>query len=166
MTFRARLTPRWHWPCGDFAGGGCAGVLHDLPGVDENLQAHSEVYVQYACKQPINLNGKMGLWGRFLIRAEWVLFKRGLSISHHFVSGGLIRSEASLASPDIQFHFLPAAMRYDGKKPLDGHGFMVLTGPNKPKSRGLCGCARPIPTSRRIYFSTILTAKISALACA
>ncbi len=111
-------------------------VLHDLPGVGENLQDHSEVYIQYACKQPITLNGKMGLWSRFLIGAEWVLFKRGLSVSNHFESGGFIRSDASLAAPDIQFHFLPAAMRYDGKKPLDGHGFMVLTGPNKPKSRG------------------------------
>ena len=111
-------------------------VLHDLPGVGENLQDHSEVYIQYACKEPITLNGKMGLFSRFLIGAEWVLFKRGLSITNHFESGGFIRSDASLASPDIQFHFLPAAMRYDGKKPLDGHGFMVLTGPNKPKSRG------------------------------
>lgn len=111
-------------------------VLHDLPGVGENLQDHSEVYIQYACKEPITLNGKMGLFSRFLIGAEWVLFKRGLSVSNHFESGGFIRSDASLASPDIQFHFLPAAMRYDGKKPLDGHGFMVLTGPNKPKSRG------------------------------
>ncbi len=115
-----------------------AGVtaLHDLPGVGENLQDHSEVYIQYACKEPITLNGKMGLFSRFLIGAEWILFKRGLSVTNHFESGGFIRSDASLAAPDIQFHFLPAAMRYDGKKPLKGHGFMVLTGPNKPKSRG------------------------------
>lgn len=111
-------------------------VLHDLPGVGENLQDHSEVYIQYACKEPITLNGKMGLFSRFLIGVEWVLFKRGLSVTNHFESGGFIRSDASLTWPDIQFHFLPAAMRYDGKKPLKGHGFMVLTGPNKPKSRG------------------------------
>jgi choline dehydrogenase len=111
-------------------------VLHDLSGVGENLQDHSEVYIQYACKEPITLNGKMGLWSRFLIGAEWVLFARGLSVTNHFESGGFIRSDAALQWPDIQFHFLPAAMRYDGKKPLKGHGFMVLTGPNKPKSRG------------------------------
>jgi choline dehydrogenase len=111
-------------------------VLHDLPGVGENLQDHSEVYIQYACKEPITLNGKMGLWSRFLIGAEWMLFARGLSVTNHFESGGFIRSDAALQWPDIQFHFLPAAMRYDGKKPLKGHGFMVLTGPNKPKSRG------------------------------
>lgn len=111
-------------------------VLHDLPGVGENLQDHSEVYIQYVCKEPITLNGKMGLISRALIGAEWLLFKKGLSVSNHFESGGFIRSDASLEWPDTQFHFLPAAMRYDGKKPLDGHGFMVLTGPNKPKSRG------------------------------
>lgn len=111
-------------------------VLHDLPGVGENLQDHSEVYIQYACKEPITLNGKMGLLSKALIGAEWLLFKKGLSVSNHFESGGFIRSDVSLQWPDIQFHFLPAAMRYDGKKPLDGHGFMVLTGPNKPKSRG------------------------------
>jgi len=111
-------------------------VLHDLPGVGENLQDHSEVYIQYACKEPITLNGKMSLLSRFLIGVEWVLFKRGLSVTNHFECGGFIRSDASLKSPDIQLHFLPAAMRYDGKKPLKGHGFMVLTGPNKPKSRG------------------------------
>ncbi|MCQ0093260.1 choline dehydrogenase [Roseovarius sp. M141] len=111
-------------------------VLHELPGVGENLQDHAEVYIQYACKEPITLNGKMGLFSKFLIGAEWFFFKRGLGVSNHFESGGFIRSDASLAWPDIQFHFLPAAVRYDGKKPLKGHGFMVLTGPNKPKSRG------------------------------
>nr|WP_309504200.1 choline dehydrogenase [uncultured Roseovarius sp.] len=111
-------------------------VVHDLPGVGENLQDHSEVYIQYACKEPITLNGKMGLWSRFLIGLEWILFKRGLSTTNHFESGGFIRSDASLEWPDIQFHFMPAAVRYDGKQPLKEHGFMVLTGPNKPKSRG------------------------------
>ncbi|MEO6298427.1 MAG: choline dehydrogenase [Paracoccaceae bacterium] len=111
-------------------------VLHDLPGVGENLQDHSEVYIQFACKQPITLNGKMDWFSKLLIGIEWVLFKRGLGVTNHFESGGFIRSDASLGWPDIQFHFLPAAMRYDGKKPLKGHGFMVLTGPNKPKSRG------------------------------
>lgn len=111
-------------------------VQHDLPGVGENLQDHSEIYIQYACKQPITLNGKMGPLSKLKIGVEWMLFKRGLGISNHFESGGFIRSDASVKWPDIQFHFLPAAMRYDGKQPLKGHGFMILTGPNKPKSRG------------------------------
>ncbi|MGF6695130.1 choline dehydrogenase [Metapseudomonas resinovorans] len=111
-------------------------VRHHLPGVGESLQDHSEIYIQYACKEPITLNGKMGLLGKALIGLRWLLFKDGLGASNHFEAGGFIRSEQGLRWPDIQFHFLPAAMRYDGDKPFRGHGFMVLTGPNKPKSRG------------------------------
>ncbi|SCK18916.1 choline dehydrogenase [Vogesella sp. LIG4] len=111
-------------------------VKHDLPGVGENLQDHSEIYIQYACKEPITLNGKMSLWGKAMIGLRWLLFKDGLGASNHFEAGGFIRSDKGLRWPDIQFHFLPAAMRYDGDKPFKGHGFMVLTGPNKPKSRG------------------------------
>ena len=101
-------------------------VVHDLPGVGENLQDHSEIYIQYACKQPITLNGRMDPLGKLRIGLEWILLRRGLGVTNHFESGGFIRSDASLKSPDIQFHFLPAAMRYDGKQPLKGHGFMVL----------------------------------------
>ncbi|AXK39492.1 choline dehydrogenase [Crenobacter cavernae] len=111
-------------------------VKHDLPGVGENLQDHSEIYIQYECKEPVTLNGKMGLFGKMMIGLRWLLFKDGLGASNHFEAGGFIRSEVGLRWPDIQFHFLPAAMRYDGDKPFKGHGFMVLTGPNKPKSRG------------------------------
>ncbi|MHA6160513.1 choline dehydrogenase [Pseudomonas sichuanensis] len=111
-------------------------VRHHLPGVGENLQDHSEIYIQYACKQPITLNGKMSLLGKAMIGLRWLLFKDGLGASNHFEAGGFIRSSKGLRWPDIQFHFLPAAMRYDGDKPFKGHGFMVLTGPNKPKSRG------------------------------
>ena len=111
-------------------------VTHHLPGVGENLQDHAEIYIQYSCKEPITLNGKMGLFGKAMIGLRWLLFKDGLGASNHFEAGGFIRSEAGLRWPDIQFHFLPAAMRYDGNKPFKDHGFMVLTGPNKPKSRG------------------------------
>ena len=111
-------------------------VRHDLPGVGENLQDHSEIYIQYACKEPVTINGKMNLLGKALIGLRWLLFKDGLGASNHFEAGGFIRSSKGLRWPDIQFHFLPAAMRYDGDKPFKGHGFMVLTGPNKPKSRG------------------------------
>ncbi|MDN7143939.1 choline dehydrogenase [Pseudomonas sp. JQ170] len=111
-------------------------VRHHLPGVGENLQDHSEIYIQYACKEPVTLNGKMSLLGKAMIGLRWLLFKDGLGASNHFEAGGFIRSSKGLRWPDIQFHFLPAAMRYDGDKPFKGHGFMVLTGPNKPKSRG------------------------------
>ncbi|WP_024301628.1 choline dehydrogenase [Pseudogulbenkiania sp. MAI-1] len=120
-------------------------VKHDLPGVGENLQDHSEIYIQFACKEPVTLNGKMSLWGKALIGLRWLLFKDGLGASNHFEAGGFIRSEAGLRWPDIQFHFLPAAMRYDGDKPFKGHGFMVLTGPNKPKSRGHVHVVSPDP---------------------
>ena len=120
-------------------------VKHDLPGVGENLQDHSEIYIQFACKEPVTLNGKMGLFGKAMIGLRWLLFKDGLGASNHFEAGGFIRSEVGLRWPDIQFHFLPAAMRYDGDKPFKGHGFMVLTGPNKPKSRGHVHVVSPDP---------------------
>ncbi|MFP2770546.1 choline dehydrogenase [Oceanisphaera sp. KMM 10153] len=109
---------------------------HELPGVGENLQDHAEVYIQFGCKQPLTLNGKMDPLSKLMIGLRWLLFKDGLGATNHFEAGGFIRSEQGLRWPDIQFHFLPAAMRYDGNKPIKGHGFMVLTGPNKPKSRG------------------------------
>lgn len=111
-------------------------VRHDLPGVGENLQDHAEIYIQFGCKEPVTLNSKMDPLSKLLIGLRWLLFKDGLGATNHFEAGGFIRSEQGLRWPDIQFHFLPAAMRYDGKKPIKGHGFMVLTGPNKPKSRG------------------------------
>lgn len=111
-------------------------VRHDLPGVGANLQDHSEIYIQWACKEPITLNGNMDLMGKAAIGARWLARRDGLGASNHFEAGGFIRSAPGLRWPDIQFHFLPAAMRYDGHKPIEGHGFMVLTGPNKPKSRG------------------------------
>jgi choline dehydrogenase len=120
-------------------------VTHDLPGVGENLQDHAEIYIQFACKQPITLNSKMDPFSKFMIGLRWLLFKDGLGASNHFEAGGFIRSQAGLRWPDIQFHFLPAAMRYDGNKPIKGHGFMVLTGPNKPKSRGFVRALSPDP---------------------
>ncbi|NUU36929.1 choline dehydrogenase [Pseudomonas sp. C2B4] len=111
-------------------------VRHDLPGVGENLQDHAEVYIQFGCKEPVTLNSKMDPLSKLLIGLRWLLFKDGLGATNHFEAGGFIRSDKGLRWPDIQFHFLPAAMRYDGNKPIKGHGFMVLTGPNKPKSRG------------------------------
>jgi len=111
-------------------------LVHELPGVGENLQDHLEVYFQFHCKQPVSLNNKLGWFSKLLIGIEWVLFKSGLGATNHFESCAFIRSEAGRISPDIQYHFLPAAMRYDGTPSLKGHGFQVHVGPNKPKSRG------------------------------
>lgn len=110
--------------------------LHDLPGVGENLQDHLEFYFQFKCKQPITLNGKLDLWSKFLIGANWFFFKKGLGTTNHFESCGFIRSKAGVEWPDLQYHFLPAAMRYDGRTAFDGHGFQVHIGHNKPLSRG------------------------------
>lgn len=111
-------------------------VLQELPGVGENLQDHLEVYFQYWCKEPVSLNSKLGLISKGLIGTRWILFKDGLGATNHFESCGFIRSRAGLKWPNIQYHFLPAAMRYDGQAAVDGHGFQVHVGPNKPESRG------------------------------
>jgi len=111
-------------------------VQHDLPGVGENLQDHLEFYFQFRCKQPITLNGKLNLWDKFCIGSRWFFTKKGLGATNHFESCAFIRSKASVEWPDIQYHFLPAAMRYDGRAAFEGHGFQVHVGHNKPKSRG------------------------------
>lgn len=109
-------------------------VVHDLPGVGGNLQDHLEVYFQFRSTQPITLNGKLDPFSKFLIGARWFFFKSGLGATNHFESCAFIRSKAGLKWPDIQYHFLPAAMRYDGNAAFDGHGFQVHVGPNKPKA--------------------------------
>ena len=111
-------------------------VVHDLPGVGENLQDHLEVYFQFECTQPISLNSKLNLISKGLIGTRWILFKDGLGATNHFESCAFIRSREGLKWPDIQYHFLPAAMRYDGNAAFEGHGFQVHVGPNKPHSRG------------------------------
>jgi len=111
-------------------------VKHALPGVGENLQDHLEFYFQYKCKKPITLNGKLDLFSKFKIGVQWILFKTGLGATNHFESCAFIRSKAGVEWPDIQYHFLPAAMRYDGNAAFEGHGFQVHVGHNKPLSRG------------------------------
>jgi len=111
-------------------------VLHDLPGVGENLQDHLEFNFQYRCKQPISLNNQLGLFNKALIGARWLLFKTGLGRTNHFESCAFIRSRAGVKWPDIQYHFLPGAITYDGGVAFKGHGFQVHVGHNKATSRG------------------------------
>lgn len=111
-------------------------VRVDRAGVGENLQDHLEVYLQYQCTQPITLNGELGTFSKAGIGARWILFKDGLGATNHFESCAFIRSQAGVEWPDIQYHFLPAAIRYDGRAAFSGHGFQVHVGPNKPMSRG------------------------------
>jgi choline dehydrogenase len=110
--------------------------LHELPGVGQNLQDHLEFYFQFKCLQPITLNGKLDWWSKLKIGVKWILSRHGLGATNHFESCGFIRSKAGVEWPDMQYHFLPAAMRYDGKEAFAGHGFQVHIGHNKPKSKG------------------------------
>ncbi|PPR67800.1 MAG: Oxygen-dependent choline dehydrogenase [Alphaproteobacteria bacterium MarineAlpha1_Bin1] len=111
-------------------------LRHELPGVGRNLQDHLEVYFQFECRRPITLNGWLNSVGKILIGARWYLLRSGLGCTNHFESCAFIRSRAGLEWPDIQYHFLPAAVSYDGRKAFAGHGFQVHVGPNKPKARG------------------------------
>ena len=118
-------------------------VVHDLPGVGENLQDHLEFYFQFRCKQPITLNAELNPWRKFLIGSRWLLSKSGLGATNHFESCAFIRSKPGIKWPDIQYHFLPGAMRYDGNAAFDGHGFQVHVGHNKPFSRGTVRARTP-----------------------
>ncbi|MGY0399865.1 MAG: choline dehydrogenase [Ostreibacterium sp.] len=111
-------------------------VVCELAGVGENLQDHLEVYFQVKCSQPVTLNAKLDWFSKALIGARWLLTKSGLGATNHFESCAFIRSRAGLKAPNIQYHFLPAAMRYDGRSAIKGHGYQVHVGPNKPSSRG------------------------------
>ena len=111
-------------------------IVAPLPGVGANLQDHLETYVQYACKEPITLYGAMNPVAKLKIGAEWMLLGTGLGATNHFETGGFIRSEAGVKHPDLQYHFLPMAISYDGKNPSTRHGFQAHVGPMRPTSRG------------------------------
>lgn len=111
-------------------------VIHDAPDVGENLMDHLELYIQMACTQPVTLFPTQSLWGKAKIGMEWLATHRGLGATNHFESGGHIRSRAGIVYPDIQFHFLPLAISYDGLSLASGHGFQVHVGTKRSKSRG------------------------------
>ena len=111
-------------------------VIVDLPGVGANLRDHLEIYVQYACNAPISLYGAQNPLRKMLIGLEWIAAKTGLGATSHFEAGGFIRSRAGVEHPDLQYHFLPIAMNYDGTNPRDTHGFQAHVGPMRPTSQG------------------------------
>lgn len=111
-------------------------VIADRPGVGQNLQDHMEVYIQQESLKPITLNSRLGLFSKAMIGAEWLFFKSGHGATNHFESAAFVRSKAGVDYPDIQYHFLPAAIRYDGKAAAKGHGFQAHVGPMRSKSRG------------------------------
>lgn len=111
-------------------------VLQDMPGVGQDLQDHLEVYIQNSCREPITLYSAMKPWNKALIGAEWLFLRRGLGATNHFESGGFIRSEAGVRFPNLQYHFLPMAISYDGSSTADTHGYQAHVGPMRPESRG------------------------------
>ncbi len=111
-------------------------VVADRPGVGENLQDHLEFYFQVASKRPITLYAHTGLMARGLVGLQWLMRGRGLGATNHFEAGGFIRSRAGVRYPDIQFHFLPMAVAYDGSSLAREHGFQAHVGPMRSKSRG------------------------------
>ena len=111
-------------------------VVHDLPGVGENLQDHLEVYVQWACKKPVSLYSALSPWRAPKIGFHWLFRRRGIGASNHFEAGGFIRGNDQVQYPNLQFHFLPLAIRYDGTAPKEGHGFQLHVGPMNTDVRG------------------------------
>lgn len=111
-------------------------VVHDLPGVGENLQDHLEVYVQHLCKKPVSMNPHLKWWRKPWIGFQWLFFRSGPGATNHFEAGGFIPSNDEVAYPNLMFHFLPLAVRYDGSSPESGHGYQVHVGPMYSDVRG------------------------------
>ena len=111
-------------------------IVADRRGVGANLQDHLEFYFQVACKRPVSLYPYMNWFAKGLIGAQWLLTRKGLGATNHFESCGFIRSRAGIKYPDIQYHFFPLAVRYDGKSMVEGHGFQAHVSPMRSKSRG------------------------------
>ena len=133
-------------------------IRADRPGVGANLQDHLEVYVQQECIHPITLYGHLGLVARARIGVEWMLRRSGLGATNHFEACAFIRSAAGVPYPDLQMHFLPAAMRYDGRVAVRAHGYQVHVGPMRSPSRGSVRLRSPEPKADPVirfnYMST------------
>jgi choline dehydrogenase len=111
-------------------------VVHDLPGVGENLQDHLEVYVQHGSRLPVSAAPAMKLRNRPWVGFRWLFFHGGPGATNHFEAGGFVRSNDDVAYPNLMFHFLPLAIRYDGSQPAGGHGYQVHVGPMSSDARG------------------------------
>jgi len=133
-------------------------VVQDVPGVGENLQDHLEVYVQYACTQPVSVQPALKSWKRPLIGAQWLFFRSGPGATNHFEAGGFVRSNDDVVYPNLMFHFLPLAIRYDGSQPAAKHGYQVHVGPMYSDARGsvkiVSDDPRVHPALRFNYLST------------
>ena len=147
-------------------------VVHHLPGVGENLQDHLEVYVQHACKQPVSMQPALKWYNQPWIGLKWLFGRTGEAATNHFEAGGFIRSNETVKYPNIQFHFLPLAIRYDGSQPEGNHGYQVHIGPMYSDVRGNIKIKstdpRQHPALRFNYLSTGLDRQewIEAVRCA
>ncbi len=133
---------------GDHLGEHGIPVRRHLPGVGRNLQDHLELYLQMTCTQPITLYSHLNLISKALIGARWLVSGGGLGATNHFESCAFVRSRAGIDYPDIQYHFLPVAIRYDGKAPVKSHGFQAHAGPMRSKSRGRVSLTGPDPRDK------------------
>ncbi len=120
-------------------------VVHDLGGVGQHLQDHLEVYVQHACTQPVSVAPGMKMWRRPFIGAQWLFLRSGLGATNHFEAGGFARSNDDVDYPNLMFHFLPIAIRYDGSSPAGDHGYQVHIGPMYSDARGSITLKSPDP---------------------
>jgi choline dehydrogenase len=133
-------------------------VIADRPGVGQNLQDHLEIYLQIASLKPITLYRYWNLFSKARIGAQWLFTKTGLGTSNQFESAAFIRSKAGVVYPDIQYHFLPMAVRYDGQAAAEGHGFQAHVGPMRSKSRGSVTLSSSDPTQApKIQFNYMST---------
>jgi choline dehydrogenase len=121
-------------------------VVADVPGVGQNLQDHLEVYIQYGSKLPVSIAPGLKWRNRPRVGAEWLFLRRGLGATNHFEGGGFVRSNDQVDYPNLMFHFLPIAIRYDGTAPTKGHGYQVHIGPMYSDSRGSCTITSTDPT--------------------
>lgn len=125
-------------------------VIADRPGVGANLQDHLELYIQQESTRPITLNSVLNPFSKALIGAQWLFFKSGLGATNHFEAAAFVRSQAGVDYPDIQYHFIPAAVRYDGKSAAKSHGFQAHVGPMRSKSRGSVSLRSPDPKTKPV----------------
>lgn len=147
-------------------------AVHHLPGVGENLQDHLEVYVQHACTKPVSMYPALQWYNQPWIGFQWLFFRSGAAATNHFEAGGFARSNDEVAYPNLMFHFLPLAIRYDGTLPSGGHGYQVHIGPMYSDARGSVKLKSADPTQhpalRFNYLSTEQDRRewVEAIACA
>ena len=128
--------------------------VHDLAGVGQNLQDHLEIYLQMECKRPVTLQRYYNFFGKMLVGARWLFARTGPGATNNFEVGGFIRSDVGVEHPDLQYHFFPMAVRYDGKSPTTEHGFQAHVGPMRSQSKGFVGLDQSNPDrAPRVVFN-------------